>query len=382
MRIGFDAKRAFSNHTGLGHYARNMLWGLQKYQPDHHYILYTPGLLARHDLSFLEERSNVQIATPVAWYERAAPALWRSWGVKRNLRDDRLELYHGLSHELPAGLRSTPVKKVVTIHDLIFLRYPSHYSLIDRSRYHWKVKHACASADAGIAVSRQTKSDLMEFYEVDPEKIRVVYQGVNPLYTRMVAPEVKEAVRLKYGLPGAFILSVGSIIERKNLLRVVEALGILEPSLDPVLVVVGKGGDYETEVRKRVEEIGLSSRVFFLGSVPQADLVALYQMAAVFVYPSLFEGFGIPIIDALVSGVPVITSRGSCFAESAGPGSVFVDPLQTAELASALGTVLGDGSLRERMILAGREHAALFDGRRLSAQLMQIYQGLGSSREW
>ncbi len=375
MKIGFDAKRAFVNNTGLGQYSRNLLRSLQEFHPDHEYFLYTPHHHQREDLSFLAGRKNIQVVSPAAWYEKAAPSFWRSFLTPRKFKQAGLDVYHGLSNELPAGLKSSSIKKVVTIHDLIFLRYPSHYSFIDRSIYEFKFKHACETSDVIIAVSQQTKNDLVEFFGTSPEKVRVVYQSANPEYRLPLDSDRKEAIRHKYGLPRSYILSVGSIIERKNLLRVVQALKVLKNSLDPFLVVVGKGGTYEQRVRKFVVEKGLKDRVLFLGSVPQSDLVALQQMAEVFVYPSIFEGFGIPIIEALLSGVPVITSKGSCFPESGGPGSIYVDPFNIEELAEAIKRVLGDASLRDRMIGEGKEFVKRFDPSVLSRQMMETYQG-------
>ena len=235
-------------------------------------------------------------------------ALWRTFFIKRGLLQDGVQLYHGLSNELPVGIRRTGIRSVVTIHDLIFLRYPQYYHRLDRIIYNRKFNYACRKADRIVAVSECTKRDIVKFYGISPEKIDVVYQGCDPVFARPVSKKEKDRVRAAYGLPERFILSVGTIEERKNLLLAVKAVEKLD---DVHLVAIGKSTDYAKKVQDYVEAHGLENRVHIIHNLKFGDLPILYHLASLFVYPSRFEGFGIPIVEALSAGVPVIASTGS-----------------------------------------------------------------------
>lgn len=379
MKIGFDAKRAFLNATGLGSYSRTLLRALYDEFPGHQYFLYTPKQMPREDLAFVGNNQRVVVREPAGLLGRAWPSFWRSFLLSNDIRKDGLDLYHGLSHELPRGIEKTRVKSIVTIHDLIFLRYPSLYPVIDRQIYEIKFRHACRVADHIIAVSEETRKNIMHFFGVSPEKIRVIYQCCDEPFMKPVPPPHRDAVQAKYNLPQQYVLSVGSITERKNLLTIVQALHRLKDRLDAFLVVVGKGGAYRKKVARYVADNGLQERVLFLGAVPSEDLPALYQMADLFVYPSLFEGFGIPVIEALWSGTPVITSRGSCFAESGGPDSIYVDPLNAEALSAQMERVLVNNTLRNRMSKAGKNYVTRFSPAAVSQETMKLYEKLLNS---
>jgi len=367
MRLGFDAKRAFHNTTGLGNYARDVLRILAEHGPGHAYLAYSPRP-GRADLAIPGARLEVRGPRGAA---RLLPALWRQAGVVRDLVADRLDVFHGLSNELPLGLERTSVAGVVTIHDLIFERHPELYPPIDRRIYRWKARSAAARARLVIAISAQTARDLAELYGVPRDRIRVVYQGCSALF-RAEAPEARlRTVAARFGLPDGFVLQVGTIERRKNLLLTVEALaGLPEVSL----VVVGRPTPYAREVEDRVRARGLDGRVRFLSGVTADELAALYRLAAVVVYPSLIEGFGIPIVEALVSGTPVVTTRGGVFPEAGGPGSAYVDPRDPGELRETLAAILADPDRRQRMRAAGFAHAERFGDARIAADLLRVYE--------
>jgi glycosyltransferase involved in cell wall biosynthesis len=366
LNLGFDAKRAFHNATGLGSYSRLLIRSLQRYRPDHGYFLYSPRA-ARWDAGNSEVRTPYG---PMALF----PSLWRSVGIARDFRRVGLDIYHGLSNELPLELGSSRVKKVVTIHDLIFLRYPGYYSPVDRRTYLWKSRHACRHADLVVAVSEQTKRDLVERLGVPEDRVRVLYQGYEPIFDRPLDEEARRLLALKYDLPPRYLLQVGTIEERKNLLTTVKALRRLE---DPIpLVVVGKKKPYYRQVAEYLDREGLAERVRFLGPVGAEDLPGLYQGAEVFLYPSIFEGFGIPIIEALASGVPVIAAKGSCLEEAGGPGSVYVDPQNDEELAQEIEKLLSSSSRRAESAGAGRAHVSRFQADRLAVELERLYESL------
>lgn len=370
MQIGFDAKRAFFNKSGLGSYSRNLIQGLIDYFPDNNYVLYTPAL---SDELFKPDHSSVKIIAPKKTSHRLFRSYWRSFYLSEQLPKDGIDIYHGLSHEIPYNFPDKQVKSVVTIHDLIFLRLPHMYKFIDRIVYTNKYRYACEASDRIIAVSRQTAEDIVEFFHISPEKIDVVYQGCNPGFSTEVPLIEKEILRMKYLLPRSFILYVGTIEERKNLLTLIKALHY--GKIDVPLVVIGKPTPYLNKVIEFIERHSLIN-IIFCDVVLNQDLPGLYQLADLFVYPSIFEGFGIPILEALYSRVPVITSRASSMTEVGGEFTVYVDPTNVEEMAAAIKKVMFNKELQQKMIAEGIRHAKGFDPDKVTANVMHVYKKL------
>jgi len=388
MKIGFDAKRAFFNNTGLGNYSRTLIKSLSKYHPDNEYILYSPKPIEHTSFAEVQYFKNTEIKIPQTRFEKLFNgSLWRSGQLGNQIKKDHLDIYHGLSHELPRNIhRSRPqTKSVVTIHDLIFMRYPKLYAPIDRFTYRRKWKHACQQADKVIAISEQTKSDIIEFLDIEASKIEVVYQSCHPsFYDYNDAMFLQHGlfkqdnIEVPYDLPEEYILYVGSITERKNLLTIAKALNILKGSLDPHLVVVGNGGDYKRKVVEYLQEHNLQKSVTFLNNIPNQHLPNIYRKALAMVYPSLFEGFGIPIIESLFSRTPVITSNNdcSCFREAGGEGALYVNPLDAEELAHAIDEAMCDGATRIQLMAAGWNHVHQFREEEVAAKMMGAYKSL------
>lgn len=372
MIIGYDAKRAIFNLTGLGNYSRSLVRSLSARYQENTYLLYSPKYRQDPRLDFLQERSNVAIRTPSSVAGRVFTSFWRSRLIGKQLVRDGVDLYHGLSNELPHGASLSRMKTVVTIHDLIFLRYPELYHYVDRKIYAAKSRHACRIADRIVAVSEQTKRDIVDFLGVDPHKVTVIYQSCDPIFQETVAADQKQLVRSGYNLPANYLLYVGTIERRKNLLGAIKALELIGKS-DLSIVVIGEGHAYKKEVIDYARSHRLGDKVLFLDHPPFADFPAIYQMASVFVFPSLFEGFGIPIIEALWSKTPVVTSTGSCLAEAGGPSSIYVPPTDHRQLAEAITRVLRDPSLRARMTTGGYSYVQRFHEKNTAEQMMALY---------
>jgi glycosyltransferase involved in cell wall biosynthesis len=372
MHIGFDGKRFFQNVTGLGNYARSTVLGLAEHFPEHRYTLYTPRLAGPFCTTPLPPALRVQEACPMG---RKFPALWRSLAVPNAAARDDLDIYHGLSHELPLTAFAARTRTVVTMHDLLFLTHPHLYPWADRRLYAWKYRHSCRKADLVVAISRRTAEDVQELFGIDPRRIRVAYQSCDPAFSVPLAEAERNRLRREYDLPSDFILFVGSLIERKGVRTLVEAVTLLSPTDRPGLVVVGTGPQ-ESALRGQVRAAGLDGRTRFLGQVRGTDLPGLYRLARVFAYPSVGEGFGIPILEALTSGTPVVTSSGSCFAEAGGEAALYTTPGDAQELAAALARALGDEALRRDMVERGLHHAEQFHISRTSGRLMEIYAEL------
>jgi glycosyltransferase involved in cell wall biosynthesis len=376
MNIGFEAKRIFTNFTGLGNYGRFIVGSLSTHFPEHNYFLYTPRISNSPEVLSLSDRANVRIIKPEGIFSKGPLAsVWRTWGVGSHKTVAALSIFHGLSQELPVSLPRN-VKKVVTVHDLIFLRYPKLYNPIDAKIYLAKVKRACDNADRIVAISEQTAIDIQDRLGISGERIRVVYQGCNPAFYNRASNSEIQQVRDKYGLPTHYALSVGTIEERKNILLLVRAMSRIPESKRIPVVVVGRQTSYFKVVSEEVARLGLTNWFIFLPNASFADFPALYQSAHMFVYPSLFEGFGIPLIEAIASGIPVITSKGSCFLEAAGPGSVYVDPLDPADLATQLQRVSEGTDLRNSMVTQSHEFIKRFDSHQIATATMNVYREL------
>lgn len=376
MHIGFDAKRFFHNATGLGNYARSTVLGLAEHFPEHRYTLYTPSQTGQFCTLPASHGLHVQEACPLG---RAFPAMWRSLGIPWAALQDGLDIYHGLSHELPMTDFAARTRTVVSMHDLLFLTHPHLYPWVDRALYTFKYKKSCMRADMVVAISQKTADDVHELFGVPWQRIRVVHQSCAPAFSLPLSADEKARLRRAHSLPEDYVLFVGSLIPRKGAQTLIAALAELPPADRPGLVIVGKG-PLETSLREQARALNLGSRVFFPGQVPAEDLPGLYQLARVFAYPSVGEGFGIPILEALSSRVPVITSTGSCFAEPGGDAALYTTPGDVQELAGALSKVLNDVALRQDMIARGVRHAQNFHISRTSANLMQVYAELHADR--
>ena len=368
MRIGFDAKRAFFNRSGLGNYSRDTISVLSEYYPMNEYYLFSP----KPEKSVLFHKSdNIHVVGPQKFWHKKFPSFWRSYKIAEQLASSKIEIYHGLSNELPFNIDKINIPTVVTVHDLIFMRYPEFYKAVDRRIYKNKILYAANSATRIIAVSKQTSDDLVRYFNIPESKIDVVYQGCNPIFWGKESANKKAEVCLNYLIPERFMLYVGTIEERKNLLNIVKA--IHKSKIDFPLVVVGKATAYLNRVKAYIENYKLRN-IYILQNVPNEDLPALYQMAELFIYPSVFEGFGIPILEALTSKVPVITTSGGCFSEAGGKSSIYIDPMNADDIASAISLVLKDARLRDKMIAEGYAHAINFRQDNIAQNLIKVYE--------
>lgn len=376
MNIAFDAKRAFQNNTGLGNYSRTLISSLATYFPLHNYYLYAPKQTTMYATAAYP---NMHTILPEKRLHRWFKGAWRSKYVVGELAKQHIDIYHGLSHEIPFGIHKSGVKSVVTMHDLIFERYPGQYNPIDVQTYRRKAKYASLYADKIIAISQQTKEDLISYYQTPADKIEVVYQSCDEMFAVTHSKEMIAALKTKYNLPPVYFLYVGSIIERKNLLSVMKAMLQLKEIVDIPLVVLGNGSSYKKKIKQFIAAHDLADRVIWLNEQAKFaynDLPVLYQGAKALIYPSIFEGFGIPILEALWSRTPVITSTGSCFLETAGDAAVYIDPLKPQTLADGMKLIVDDAAYAEELKIKGWAHAQLFTREKCAEGVMKVYESL------
>ena len=378
MTIGYDAKRIVCNGTGLGSYGRTLVNDLAEAVPPGTVLnLYAPERGDERLRRQIMPRQDVRFVYPDKAGGPLRRALWRMHGIVDDLVRDGVKLYHGLSGELPVGIREAGIRTVVTMHDVIFMRHPEWYGWLDRKIYAWKFRKTCLEADRIIAISECTKRDVMLFGGVPAEKIDVIYQSCGTRYKMRESEKKKHEVHTAYMLPERYIVSVGTIEERKNVMLAVKAMRLLPD--DVSLVVVGRTTPYGERVKRYAARNGLGRRVKFLHDVPADDLPAIYQMAEACVYPSRYEGFGLPVIEAIQSGLPVVACTGSCLEEAGGNATLYVDPDDVCAMADAVKKVLKGAPAREERIAAGLDYIRRFENDGVAQRVLEVYDEILNS---
>lgn len=386
MNIGFDAKRAAQNRTGLGNYSRFVIRILSEKFAGNQYHLYTPK---PHRMPYLQEIPTLKhlfLHFPPQGIWSRIRSLWRVWGITKDIQKDDIQIFHGLSNELPLNIGTPEQRKmkaggkgckyIVTVHDLIFIHTPQYYHWIDRQIYNFKFRRACRCADRVIAVSEYTKQEIMHYYHTPESKIDVVYQGCDPVFSQEIEEGKLQEVKARYQLPDKFVLYVGSIEERKNLMLVAKAMAELNRRAAIHVVAVGRRTAYVDQIQDFLKAQGIDHLFHFYHQVPYADLPSFYKWASTFAYPSRIEGFGIPLLEAISSGVPAIGCTGSCLEEAGGPNSIYVNPDDAKGMADAILRTCTDEPLRQHMISEGKKYALNFSDEKLSHDLMKVYENL------
>lgn len=362
MKIAFDAKRFFHNASGLGNYSRDLVRILSHFFPENEYLLL--------DKNKSERGKDILQNPNVYWIKTSKGRMSRQFKMGKDAQNEKADIFHGLSGELPLKWDKAPIKKMVTIHDLIFVRYPQYYSFFDRKIHFWKFKRAAQIADKIIAISEQTKKDIIQYLKVPENKIEVIYQGCHHAFKEQQSEELFQKVKHTFNLPERFILNVGTIEDRKNLLNIVKAI----KGTDIPLVVIGKKTKYYQKVAAFISKNKLEKQVSFLEGVSMEELAAIYKLADIFVYPSFFEGFGIPVIEALFSKTVVITSNTSCLPEAGGKDSVYINPDDYLDIQSKIRFLWDNEAERKRRVDKGFEFVQKFNDENIAHQLMNFYQ--------
>lgn len=360
MKIAYDGKRFFQNSSGLGNYSRDLVRILSQYYPDNHYYLLNKKKTER-GASILENKN-------VEYLPTSKGNMSRQFKMGKDAQNMGASIFHGLSGELPLSWNATPIKKVVTIHDLIFERFPEYYSFFDRKIHRWKFKKAAEKADRIIAISEQTKQDIVRYLKIPESKIQVVYQGCHESFKKKFSDDDLQSLAKKYNLPDEFLLNVGTVEKRKNVLNVIKSL---KNQNQIPLIVVGRKTDYAKVLEKEAKKQKVDLRFLTVDSME--DLAGIYQLAKVFIYPSFFEGFGIPVIEALFSGTPVITSNISSLPEAGGHSAMYIVPSNVDDIAAKISFLWNNDSERERRSEIGLEFVKKFDDSEIAKNLMKVY---------
>lgn len=366
MVIAFDAKRLFTNYTGLGNYSRTLVKNLQKYYPQHEYHLFTPKIIENEETSYFFDKNKFTIHT-------SSEPLWRTYKMSIVINQLKPDIFHGLSHEIPLGLKNN-IKKVVTFHDLIYEIYPKQFGIWDRNMYKLKYKKAAKTADMVVCISKSTQNDLIRLYKIPAEKTCIVYQSCQEVFQEKLVSVPS------LSLPDIpYFLYVGSIIPRKNLKSIVESFAVLDDSLKRPFVIVGSGPEkYVDQVKRQISELNLKSWFHFFSHVDNHQLVHVYDQSYMLCYPSVYEGFGIPVIESLFRKKPVITSNLSSLPEATGPGGLLVDPTDPSDIKLAF-EKLSDKNLYEKLSFEGYDYVTHHFSMKATAEcLMELYLSLCS----
>ena len=375
MKIAFDGKRAVQNFTGLGNYSRLIIDLLYQAAPGNQYIVCAPRCQQSMQMDrLIAHCPRLSWRYPHGRWSHMG-TLWRSWGVTETIRQEHVDISHGLSGELPLNIRrARETRSVVTVHDLIFLRHPEYYSPIDCRLYEYKMHRACDIADHIIAISECTKRDIIHYFHTNESKIEVIYQGCDQAFSQPISQQQLDDVKRRLSLPDKYILYVGTIEARKNVLQAVEAMASLPEDIH--LIIVGRATPYVLQVKEAIHNLHLSHRVSIRQNVPFSDLPSIYRMAAAFVYPSRYEGFGIPILEAIESGVPVVAATGSCLEEAGGPDTQYVDPDDVSAMETALKRILSPAYPKAEHVARAQQWAQQFSSQRQAEQILRVYDQL------
>jgi len=367
LRVALDARPLTTSRAGVATYCRGLLHGLAAVADDARILLYAKD----------EAPPDLPLGGPLRW--RAMPGkLWLPAVVPGALRADGAQVFHGTNYMAPP---LSPVPTVVTIHDLSTVMTPSHHTWRNRLLTVPQMLLSIQRATRLIADSEATARDLRRIPGVDPARIRVIPLAAAPGLAPASPPAVAE-MRARLELPPQFFLFLGALEPRKNVPTLVRALGQLRAGGDARahLVIAGAEGWRNEEVRLEVRRLGLEDAVRFVGYVAPQDLPALYGAATAFVYPSLFEGFGLPPLEAMACGTPVVTSNTTALPEVVGDAALLINPRSVGDLAAALRRLLDDDELRLRLRAAGPRRAALFSWEHTARATLQVYREAALSK--
>ena len=316
------------------------------------------------------DRAN--IIYPKGWFWRLLPSVWRLFGQWKQIRALELDAYHGLSGEIPIQSKGGTIPKIVTIHDLIFLSHPHFYKIWDRIIYRFKFRYAVKTADHVIAISEQTKLDVIKYFKTNAEKVTIIYQGCSDAFKKDYSKEELEFTRKKFNLPAEYIINVGTIQERKNALSLIKAI----KGTAYHVVLVGKEKKYADKIHEYVSKHNLKEQVTFLKNINVKELAMTYQNATVFCYPSVCEGFGIPIIEAMYSKIPIIVTRGGCFPEAAGPDAIYIEPYDIKQIREKLHWIFKNPEERQKLAQKGFRYVQRFSDKNVGQSLLKLYKSI------
>jgi glycosyltransferase involved in cell wall biosynthesis len=378
MRVGVDIRPFLSRETGVGVYLRNLLFELARIDRANEYFLFSSSWKDRFPREKIPPFSSMKfrdLRIPV----KIVNMFWQrfGWPPFDSLFGTRLDLTHSPT---PLAL-PTRGKKIVTVYDLFFLENPGKADREARLVFAHRTAASLKRADGILTISEFTRSSIQERFNIDPDKLEVTHLGVDPVFLEDIPPGRLEETRRRLGLPTRFLLFVGAAESRKNLVALVEALAIVHRDGEKIpLVLVGRDGEDSINILKSVAACGLEPSVRFLGYLPDDEVRTIYRLATLFVLPSLCEGFGLPLLEAMACGTPAAVSGAGALPEVGGDAAVYFEPGDPAGIAGTILRLLGNEPRRRTLAQAGRERAALFSWEETARRTLAFYSKIGGTR--
>jgi glycosyltransferase involved in cell wall biosynthesis len=371
--VAIDARWAVRRMSGIGQYILQLARRIPSLAPDIQLTLLVDRAMESDLLPAGCEQAvlghYLGDGTPAA---RCYSPFWLNFEVPRYLARHGIDLFHGANFVIP---HRTPCRTVATVHDMSFFRAPSVYGPVYRRYMQRQVRATVGRADALVAISNRTRDDLVELLGTRGETIQVVHCGVDNGFGEHHADDYLRSVRSRLALPGRYMLHVGIIEEKKNLGAVLEAsVSVLSRGLADAILFAGRDGLGAKRIRRLASSLGLEEKARFFGFVPQQLLPGLYALATLVVFPSRYEGFGLPVLEAMASGVPVISSATSAVPEVAGDAALLLDPTDIPGLSRAMIAVLTDDGLRAQLRRRGLSRARQFSWDEAAAKHVAVYR--------
>jgi len=372
MRIGFDMRPFLKEETGVGIYFKNLLFHLAQIDSSNEYYLFSssykdrfprqkiPPFVKRH---FRDFRFPVKVVN-FFWHRLSWPPLDLFF---------RTEL--DLTHSATPLIVPTKGKKIVTVHDLFFMDFPYMTDTETRKDFVNKIKDSLLKTDGIVAVSHFTRNQLLERFPVEAKKVKVTYYGLDPRFNADISPEEVEEVRQRYSLPSSFILFVGAVESRKNILNLIEALKVIHQKHEKTsLLIVGRAGSDSRSLEIKIEKEKLEAWIKIVGYLPNKDVRIFYRLASVFALPSLCEGFGFPLLEAMASKLPIAASQAPAIPEIAQDAALYFSPENPEDMADKIILALNDENVRQNLIAEGRKRVLDFDWRRTAQETLNFYK--------
>jgi glycosyltransferase involved in cell wall biosynthesis len=373
MRIGIDAT-TITNRSGTGYYTQKLIEFLGRVDSENEYILFCPSGYREHlEHPAMFEYPNIRVVEVRGASRPAAQALWRQSALPRRIRELGVDVFH-----FPSFIASltSHLPSVLTVHDLCFSLYPETFPILRRFYYRRVIPQSARHCSSIIADSEATRRDILKNFRMDDGSVRTVHLGVDPVrFYHVTDGAERNRLRSRYALPEHYILYVGTLEPRKNITRLIRAFdyGIVSKGFPHHLVIAGRRGWLFDQIFREVNALNLSDRVRFPGFVERSDLAALYSMARAFAYPSLYEGFGLPCLEAMSCGTPVIASNASSLPEILGEDALLVDPFSVDSIADALQKVCSDEAIHKDFSERGPRRASRFSWMSTARKTAEVY---------
>lgn len=377
MRLGFDIRPFLKEETGVGIYFKNLLFHLSRLDRENEYFLFSSSWKDRFSREKIPPFQSFQFRDfriPVKVINR----LWHGagWPTLDRFFKTSLDLTHSAT-PLPIPTRG---RKVVTVYDLFFMDFPELADREARKVFSRKIRSSLSRADGIVTISDFTKGQIHDRFNVDPARVRTIPLGIDREFWERRAGDGDEEVRRRFNLPDSFILFVGAFEKRKNITGLLDALKIVHGRVGPVpLVLVGRKGEDFPNIKKKAEDLDLISSLLFTGYCGEKDLRFLYHMADLLVYPSLWEGFGLPLLEAMACGLPVAASKKTAIPETAGKAALYFDPESAEDMAAHIVRGLEETSLREDLVRMGKERVERFSWAATAEASLALYRELAGS---